>query len=366
MYELPRSLWREPRPLPVPPLRWWDWVLVGVLVPVVLVEGVVRGGVLSTVVAVGLVPVLLLRRSEPLLAVGVAFGACAVASVLVGHDFPDLNAVVYLVLLPFALLRWGSGREAALGAAVMVAQVGLVTLLGMKSASDALAGTVVLVAVMALGAAVRYRSRARAREVDQVKLLLARDLHDTVAHHVSAMAIRAQAGIALAPTDPAAAVAALRVIDEEAALALDEMRALVRVLRAGEQVEMGPGPRVDDLARLAATGHPVVDVEVVGSTADVPAPVGATVFRLAQEAVTNARKHARNATSVQVRVEVTPTTVHLRVTDNGGPAPARPPGLGLTGMIERAALLGGTCTAGPAPERGWVVAADLPRTGAAR
>ncbi|MCP2304571.1 sensor histidine kinase [Actinokineospora globicatena] len=363
MYDLFRSLWREPRPAAALPLRWWDWVLVGVLVSVALVEGVARGGVVSTVLAVGLVPVLLVRRSAPLGAVGGAFGVCAVASVMMGRNFPDLNVMVYLVLLPFALFRWGSGREAGLGAVVMVGQVGLAVLLGYQRVADAGAGVLVLAAAMAVGAAVRYRSRARTRQLDQVRLLLARDLHDTVAHHVSAMAIRAQAGIAVAPSDPAAAVAALRVIEQEAGRALDEMRALVRVLRAGELPEMGP---VGDLTSLTSTGHPTVDVRVVGDAAELPAPIAATVFRLAQEAVTNARRHARHATAIEVLAEITPTTIHLHITDDGDPPPARPPGLGLTGMLERATLLGGTCTAGPSPERGWTVTADLPRTGVAR
>ena len=353
-----------------PPRVWWDWVLVGVLGGVALGEGLVRDGLeargLSVIVCVGLVGTLPWRRVRPLLMVGIAFGVCLVASVVAGVEFPHQDVLVYLLLLPFAAVRWGSGREAVLSAAIVFGKVGVSALLGHVSPGDTLAGVVILFAAMALGAAFRYRSRARARELDQVKLLererLARDLHDTVAHHVSAMAIRAQAGIATAPTDPDAAVDALKLIDAEAARALDEMRGMVRILRAEEPPDLSPGPRLADVEGLAAHGHPVVDVEVVGDGDDLPSPVGAAVFRLAQEAVTNARRHARHATRVEVRVVVDDKAVHVRVSDDGEPGPPRrSSGYGIPGMVERASMLGGTCAAGPNPDRGWTVTAMLPR-----
>ncbi|MEU4805529.1 histidine kinase [Actinosynnema sp. NPDC023587] len=372
MHTLLRSVWREPRPAPGPPRLWWDWALVGAFALVAVVEALTRplpDPVLSPVVAVGLTPVLLWRRSRPLPAVAVAFGASAALTVVLGREFPEQGAMVYLLLLPFSLLRWGSGREAVLGTALMLGKVGLSAGLGHLPPADALAGVLVLALALALSAAVRYRSRERVRELDQVKLLererLARDLHDTVAHHVSAMAIRAQAGIALAPTHPGAAVDALRVIDAEAARALDEMRGMVRILRR-EPLDPTPGPRVAELGRLASRTWPVVEVEVVGDADDLPSPVDAAVYRLAQEAVTNARRHARHATRIAVRVEVDATSVRLRVNDDGVPHATGPPGYGLTGMIERADLLGGTCAAGPDPERGWTVTAVLPRTAGTR
>jgi signal transduction histidine kinase len=198
-----------------------------------------------------------------------------------------------------------------------------------------------------------------------VKLLererLARDLHDTVAHHVSAMAIRAQAGIATAASDPAAAIDALRIIDAEAARALDEMRGIVRILRAEEPMDLTPGPRVADLEQLASRTGPTVEVEVVGEADGLQPPVGAAIYRLAQEAVTNARRHARHATRIDVRVVVDENSVRLRVSDDGEPRPSGAPGYGLVGMTERAGLLGGTCAAGPDPDRGWIVTAELPR-----
>jgi signal transduction histidine kinase len=369
VFDLLRSVWREPRPGATPARVWWDWVLVAVLVAVAVVEGVVRADLslreLSVAVSAGLVFVLLWRRSRPLLAVAVGFGGTALVSVVVGAEFPQQDVMVYALLLPFALFRWGSGREALLGAAIMLGKVGFATATGYLLPGEALAGVVILVAAMALGAAVRYRSRARTRELDQVKLLererLARDLHDTVAHHVSAMAIRAQAGIATAATDPDAAVDALRVIDAEAARALDEMRGMVRILRAEQPPDLTPGPRASDLEGLASRTRPPVDVEVVGDTGSLPSPLGAAIYRLAQEAVTNARRHARHATRIEVRVVVDDASVRLRVSDDGETRPPTKPGYGLTGMIERASLLGGTCEAGPSDGRGWTVTAVLPR-----
>jgi signal transduction histidine kinase len=357
-------------------------VLVAVLVPAAVVEGVTRPDLswraVSVVVCAGLVATLLWRRTHPVPMIAVAMGVCTVAGVAKGGDFPDQTVLAYLLLLPFAAFRWGSGREAVLGAAIFVGKLGVDGVAGYLGWGDIGGGIVVLALSMALGAVVRYRSRVRVRELDQVKLRererLARDLHDTVAHHVSAMAIRAQAGIATAPTDPRAAVDALRVIDAEAARALDEMRAMVRILRATDPdpaapdpaaVDLAPSPRVADLTHLAAHTGTRVEVAVTGDVDSLPTPVGAAIYRLAQEAVTNARRHARHATRIDVRVDADDTTVRLHVSDDGEPGPAGTPGYGLVGMAERAGLLGGTCAAGPNADRGWTVTAELPRTGVA-
>jgi signal transduction histidine kinase len=102
---------------------------------------------------------------------------------------------------------------------------------------------------------------------------------------------------------------------------------------------------------------------VAGDVEDLPAPIGTAIFRLAQESVTNARRHARNATRIDVSVVADHHAVRLQVTDDGEAAQARAAtgGFGLAGMIERAGLVGGTCEAGPGPVRGWTVTAVLPR-----
>ncbi|MBX9246869.1 sensor histidine kinase, partial [Actinotalea ferrariae] len=111
---------------------------------------------------------------------------------------------------------------------------------------------------------------------------------------------------------------------------------------------------------------PHVRVTVEGDADDVAPSVGAAVYRIAQESVTNARRHARGARRVEVRVHAGRDVVRLDVTDDGEPAGRTAgEGYGLAGMRERAALLGGTCEAGPRPDGGWAVTAELPRTGPA-
>ena len=368
-----RSVWDEPSPAEPPARVWRDWVLVGGFALAVVVETFARPDLpwrwFAAGVALAVLPTLLWRRTHPLRSVAFAFGACGLAPIVTGHDL-GLNAFVFVLFLGYALLRWGSGRAAVAGCAIIAAKVLFALFMGYMAWADAIPAFGVLFAVAALGAALRYRARARQRELDQVKLLererLARDLHDTVAHHVSAMIIRAQAGLATAPLNPSAATDALRVIEAEASKALAEMRGIVRVLRTDEPAELAPTPQVADLHTLAGRhlAGPAVEVAVDGDVEDLPAPVGTAIFRLAQESVTNARRHARNATRIDVSVVADGRSVRLQVTDDGEAAPARAAtagGFGLAGMIERAGLVGGTCEAGPGPVRGWTVTAVLPR-----
>ncbi|WP_328477958.1 histidine kinase [Actinoplanes sp. NBC_00393] len=350
MRELLRSIRNEPRPIPPPPVRVWrDWLLVALATAALLIEAAVTRA--NPVFALVAVPTLLWRRTRPLLMVVIAFGLCAL---LPGADF---TAGLFLVLLPYALFRWGSGVEIVAGAAFFSARLGLGLGFAEITLTEFTGGLIILYGAGALGLAMRYRARARLREVQQIQLLererLARDLHDTVAHHVSAMAIRAQAGLATAANDPDSAVQALRLIEGEASQALTEMRALVRMLR---DEPMG-------LPQVQGLSGPPVDVQVNGDLDDLPPRVAATLYRLTQESVTNARRHARDATRITVRVSADETAVRLRVSDDGTPGTAAE-GYGLTGMIERAGLVGGTCSAGPDEERGWIVDAVLPRTAA--
>ena len=104
-------------------------------------------------------------------------------------------------------------------------------------------------------------------------------------------------------------------------------------------------------------------MKVAGDGGSIPPPVAAAVFRLAQESVTNALRHARQVTLVDVFVEADAGGLRLSVTNDGEVASSPTPGFGIIGMMERAALLGGTCQAGPAPGGGWAVTAVLPRVG---
>ena len=374
-----RQLWAEPRATPPPPARvWTDWVLVALLVPLGVLEVFLRDDlgwpVVAFILGVPSIFALLWRRTHPLAVVLIVF-ACHGASeavLLVGADHSAmLYATAWLLILPYALFRWGSGRECILGLAViMLAHVpngsGAV-----NSIAEVLAASVFLLFPAAVGLAVRYRLAYRVRTNDQIKLLerelLARELHDTVAHHVSAIIIQAQAGRAVAPTDPDAAARVLRVIEDEASRTLTEMRIMVGALRDGEAADLSPQRGVADIAKLAmATGDsPQIAVHLTGGLDDVRPSVGAAVYRMAQESITNAVRHARHATRIEVVVAGDDDTIRLTVHDDGDPNPsaAGSIGYGLIGMSERAKLLGGTLHAGPSDGRGWAIIAVLPRNG---
>jgi signal transduction histidine kinase len=275
--------------------------------------------------------------------------------------------MIYVLVLVYALVRWGSGRQIMIGLAVVLVAAVISIATDYTGPAELFGGFGVLVAAAAGGAAFRYRAESRRRASDQIRsqerVGLARELHDIVAHHVSAIAVQAQAGRAMARQRPEAGLEALAAIEGEASRTLAEMRAMVRVLRDGAPAEYTPQPGVADLASLGRRQPvPVVDVEVPGDLDKLPLQVDAAVYRLAQEALTNALRHARNASRVEIRVVEGGGRLRLRVTDDGQIDPVRPAshGFGLLGMTERVQLLGGTLRAGPAPEGGWAVDAELP------
>jgi signal transduction histidine kinase len=370
-----RSLRAEPRAADAPERGWRDWVLVGVLVVTALLEGVFRDDVawrpFATILAVGLALVLLWRRTWPLACVVVGFGTAMVlglATLAGGAPNVGLDTMVYVDLaLVYALVRWGSGREIVIGLAVVGVAAIIGTVADATGPAEVIGGFGILAAAAAGGAAFRYRAESWRRALDQIRsqerVGLARELHDVVAHHVSAIAVQAQAGRALAGQRPEAGLEALAVIEGEASRTLAEMRAMVRVLRDGAPAEYAPQPGVADLVSLARRDPvPVVDVELPDDLDELPLQVDAAVYRLAQEALTNALRHARNASCVEIRVVQGGGRLGLRVTDDGQIDPARSTshGFGLLGMAERVQLLGGTLRAGPAPEGGWTVDAELP------
>ncbi len=374
-----QSLWAEPR-APRPPARVWrDWVLVAVLAPTAVLEGIFRAEVVwrpvALVLGVALVFTLLWRRTKPLVVVAVAFGAVTaldIAGLLGGAEGPiELYTMGYLLLLPYSLLRWGAGRDVVIGMAVILVAYALGVAGDYTGVVDAAVAVVFGLSPAALGAALRYRATSRLREIAEVKLRereqLARELHDTVAHHVSAIVIRAQAGRIVAVSDPAAATEALEVIEDEASRTLAEMRTMVRALREGGEPDLAPQRGVADIERLAraAGDQPRVEVDLSGDLADLGPSVGAAIYRIAQEAITNAQRHARHATRIDVWVAGYHDCVRLTVRDDGDASANgwRSAGYGLVGMTERAILLGGSLQAGPGPDRGWTVDAVLPRAG---
>lgn len=374
MVTVRHSIWHEPRPADAPPVGRLDWLLVGAVTAAVLVEGVVRPGLawrpLVTVLGLSLVPALLWRRSHPLVAALVGWGVAGLLSVLQLTEQAgdlDLYSMLVVLILLYALVRWGSGREMVLG----TVYVAVVVALGMYASSagwaEVFGGSALLLLIVALAAVFRYRAdlwQRQQREIrNQERVALARELHDTVAHHVSAIAVQAQAGGVVAGAQPEKAAEVLAAIESEASRTLAEMRSMVRVLREEEAVAYSPQLGVADLPALARPDTtPTVEVSLAGAFDQLSQPVDAALYRLAQESLTNAVRHARSATRVGIDVCREGDAVRLLVSDDGqtepGSVPA--PGFGLLGMAERAHLLGGSFRAGPGPEGGWVVEAVLP------
>ena len=204
-----RSLWAEPRPTNAPDPGPRDWALVAAFVSWSLVEAVLRQDLpprplllIETLAVLGPLP---WRRTHPLVAVAVAFGTWTIVDsvrILTGsHGFP-LHSMSAALILAYALFRWGSGREAALGLGVILLWQPITTVADPTSLAGRVGSYGFFLSAAALGAAIRYRTKSRTRDIDQAKARereqLARELHDTVAHHVSGIAIQAQAGRAIA------------------------------------------------------------------------------------------------------------------------------------------------------------------------
>ena len=374
MITVRRSIWDEPRPADAPPIGRLDWLLVGVFAAAAVLEGIVRPDLawrpLVVVLALALLPALLWRRSRPLLAALVGWGVAGLLSVLQltanAGDLGLLSMMAVLILL-YSLVRWGSGREMVLGTAFVTVVVALGMYASSAGWAEVFGASALLLMIVALAAVFRYRAdlwQRQQREIrNQERVALARELHDTVAHHVSAIAVQAQAGGVVAGIQPEKAAEVLAAIESEASRTLAEMRSMVRVLREEEAVAYSPQLGVADLPALArADATPTVEVSLHGSLTRLAPPVDAALYRLAQESLTNAVRHARGATRVGIDVRREGDAVRLRVSDDGQtePGPAPEPGFGLLGMAERAQLLGGSLSAGPGPQGGWVVEAVLP------
>jgi signal transduction histidine kinase len=237
---------------------------------------------------------------------------------------------------------------------------------------------------------------------------IARELHDVVAHHVSLMAVQAEAASSLLPGQPVAAGRSVEIIGETARQALVELRRLLGVLRGpGEQPQAAPSPTLSDLDVLLTQVRGAglqVDLATEGSPGALAPGVGLTAYRIVQEALTNALRHSA-AQCAAVRVCYDPEFVTIAVTDQGAAVTARTPavasqgnglagqgaastdpgsavtatpaaagawpatdrsdgvsaGFGLAGIAERVASCGGTLTVGPTGGGGFAVTARLPR-----
>jgi signal transduction histidine kinase len=245
-------------------------------------------------------------------------------------------------------------------------------------------------AAVALGLVVRVRraqlaslrDRARRLEIERdqrsklaaatERTRVAREMHDIIGHNLSVIITLADAGAYAGETSPRRATEALRLVGDSGRQALGELRRMLGVLREQEgEPELAPQPRIADVealcARIRAAG-PAIVYRSAGDLDALDRGVQLMAYRIVQEALTNALRHAGPATRVTVSLTLADERLRILVRDTGGPAesPVQPPaespveeGQGLAGMRERAALYGGTVTAGPAPGGGWVVEAVL-------
>jgi signal transduction histidine kinase len=209
----------------------------------------------------------------------------------------------------------------------------------------------------------REVTAAQAVALDRVRI--ARELHDVVAHHVSAMGVQAGAARAVLERDTDAARTALLGVEASARSALVELRQLLETLRtSGGEAEGGSTVHLSGLADLVAhandNGLPTT-LTVVGDPVELPELVQVNVFRVAQEALTNARRHGGPDAAADVRLRYADDAVELEVANSGRlvTAPMRP-GLGLVGMRERAAASGGEFEAGPRGRGGFLVRLRVP------
>jgi len=217
----------------------------------------------------------------------------------------------------------------------------------------------------------REREAAARVAVAEERTRIARELHDIVAHAVSVMVLQVGAVRHKLSEDLADESDALRGVEGAGRTALAEMRRLLAAMRNdGDDLELGPQPGLDSVGSLVAeverAGLPVA-LHVEGEAAPLPRAIELSAYRIVQEALTNALKHA-HAHRADVTLRYGPDDLRIEVRDDGsgGGATSNGPGYGLVGVRERVKIYGGTMTAGAAPEGGFVLDATLPLRGDGR
>jgi signal transduction histidine kinase len=335
--------------------------------------------------------VIVVRRRWPVAVFGVTALASLVYYVL---DFPDGPGWLGLFVALYTLTERGDGRRS-----LVVAGAGLVVLapawlvaaanvepratigwvffrIGASVMSAALGESVRSRRVIAAEALERAELAERTREeeararVDEERLRIAREVHDTVAHAIAVINVQAGVTAHILDRRPERARETLKAIEHTSSRALKEMRTILGVLR-DDHDGRAPQPglaQIDDLAAQAREAGLEVAVQGAPSAVEVPSAVGGAVYRIVQESITNVIRHV-GPTRVSVTVAYDADAVAVRVTDEGSrgetPAPrvavaATAPGRGLLGMRERCQLLGGELAAGRTSGGGFEVTAWLP------
>ena len=333
---------------------------------------------------------LLLRRTRPRAVLAVTV-ACAICYAYLGYDFnpvllsPVVGAICTLALDTDRRTAWfGTGVAAVVLVSTNMAlapgswlepqKLSVLAWTGLAAAAaDAMRSRRAYISAIRERAerAERTREEEAHRRVAEDRIRIARELHDVVAHHIAL--INAQAGVAVHLSDeiPPQVRAALEHIRDASHEALQELKATVGLLRQSDDptAPLEPAPGLAQLPELLASfARAGLDVsyERVGEPRPLPPAVDLTAYRIVQESLTNVSKHAGVATA-RVQVYVGDERLAIRVEDDGRtapmlshPGPGRGTGHGLTGMRERAAVVGGTLSAGRDPWGGFRVAADLP------
>jgi signal transduction histidine kinase len=309
--------------------------------------------------AVAVTVMMMIQLSGAVVITGSAVVAQLIALFVVAESFGPLVSAPFAVpYLLNAFLNWSGGAPGF---------------------SDLLP-FVLVIAAIALGSLWRLRDRAiaerdesrreaadslRERAAMEERARIARELHDVVAHHVSKIAVQAEVGRVADPDVSASERARLTEIGEIAREALGEMRRVLGVLRedAGGGGERAPQPGLADLEELindARASGSGVRISLSGRVVPLAQGVDLSAYRIVQEALTNARRHAPGAT-VEVEMRFEPSTLHIRVSDDGpGPSSGSLNGHGLQGIRERVVMVGGTVRTGAGQGGGFVVEADLP------
>src|SRR6187397_1272045 len=316
---------------------------------------------------------LLARRRYPLGAPSVCFAAFALSAALDPEGLKNLN-VAFLCALATMLTMGAIGelRQALAGGAIGIAVVYWVQSRMPPNAIGDYIGTTVIFGIAWLagfllstrGRAAREAEARAATAVAEERARLARELHDIVGHSVSVMTVQASAVRRLLHENQEREREALLVVEQTGREALAEMRRLVGVLRRPEEAPaLAPQPSLEHLDRLIThtreLGLPV-ELRVEGTPEPLPASVDLTAYRLVQEGLTNAVKHAR-ADHAEVVVRYGDGHVELTVTDDGsGDGGGDSGGHGLVGMRERVSIYGGRIEAGPLAAGGYRLHARIP------
>ncbi|MBQ1023392.1 sensor histidine kinase [Micromonospora sp. C95] len=287
----------------------------------------------------------------------VAFLFAVYAAVRAGHRMVTVVAgVAMLVALPLAALALPPGLPVgeALGRARDALEVAWLVAAGA-------AGEALRQAERRAEEAERTREEAALRRADEERLHIARELHDSLTHQISIIKVQAEVAVHLASRRGEPVPEALAAIREASREATRELRATLETLRA-DGTATAPGlDQLPELVARARTAGLAATLTIDGQRPDLPVAVDRTAYRIVQESLTNIARHASTATA-SVRIDYRPGILAIRVDDDGDAAPGRAaaPGVGLLGMRERVAALGGLLRAEARDEGGFSVHAELP------